>query len=301
MAHARSEHRNAITKLVNDKKIIMQKELARRLNKTDVKGTVEILVNEGKFKRDKIKVRLSSGGLMEQYVLYANKVKYDAVLDFEKDMINQPYESPLKEHHCYKKVNASINEGDGIRQIEGEILENNVVDMQEYVKINNVNLKIRNYEGVPVVTLQDIAELHEVSPKVIKENFKNNKKYLIEHEDYFSLTKFVYENFANEKLPRNYNATKEIILFTEQGYLLIVKSLTGEKAWEVQRNLVNIYFKMKEIQEKSNNNLPITQTDFKEIELMELMFKEMKNHKQEIINQNQRITTLENKLKLLAQ
>ena len=39
---------------------------------------------------------------------------------------------------------------------------------------------------------------------------------------------------------------KGITLLTESGYLMIVKSLNGDIAWKVQRQLVNSYFKVKQ-------------------------------------------------------
>lgn len=289
MAHARSEHRNAITKLVNDKKIIMQKEVARRLNKTDIKGTVEILLKEGKFKRDKIKVRLSSGGLMEQYVLYSNKVKYEKVLDFEKKMINQPYESPLKEHHCYKKITASIEEeGNEIREVDAEVLDENVIDMQDYVSVNKVYIPIKEYMEQKVVTFKEIDMIHERPDGTAARNFKSNRKKFIEGEDYFLLRKSQKDEIRLLEIPQ-----RGITVFTESGYLMLVKSFTDDLSWEVQRNLVKTYFRMKDIQEKSNNNLPITQEDFSHMKLMEMMFQEVKN-------QDKRLTSIENKLKLLA-
>ena len=39
---------------------------------------------------------------------------------------------------------------------------------------------------------------------------------------------------------------KGITVLTETGYLMIVKSLTGDLSWQVQRQLVNTYFKARE-------------------------------------------------------
>jgi len=267
MPTPRTEHRNAIIKLVKEKRMILQVEATQRLNKSDIGYTVKILVDQGKFKRQKVKVRGKVGNLTDQYLLYSNDVKQAEILEYEKELINRPFDSPLKKNHCYKKIEDPVEQE--LKLIVPEVVEdevnndNNIIDIQRYVKVNSNDLKIKEYKNERVVTIYDVAKLHEVNNKTIKENFNNNKHYLIENEDYFVLSKIEYENFVNEKLGKEYNATKEIILFTEQGYLLIAKSITGEKAWEVQRQLVKSYFKVKELKELQNNKLPIVQQDLK--------------------------------------
>jgi len=265
MPTPRSEHRNAIIKLVKEKRMILQVDATKRLNKSDIKHTVKILVEQGKFKLQKVKVRGKVGNLTDQYLLYSNDVKQAEILEYEKELINRPFESPLKKNHCYKKIEDHVEQELKLivpEVVEDEVINNdNVIDIQRYVKVNSNDLKIKEYKNERVVTIYDVAKLHEVNNKIIKENFNNNKHYLIENEDYFILSKIEYENFVNEKLGKEYNATKEIILFTEQGYLLIAKSITGEKAWDIQRQLVKSYFKVKELKELKNNNLPITQQD----------------------------------------
>ena len=41
--------------------------------------------------------------------------------------------------------------------------------------------------------------------------------------------------------------SQDITLITESGYLMLVKSFTDDKAWEVQRSLVDNYFKVRAI------------------------------------------------------
>ena len=83
--------------------------------------------------------------------------------------------------------------------------------------------------------------------------------------------------------------------------MMLVKSFTDDLAWKVQRELVNSYFKLKEIQEKINNNLPIVRQDFQPIQILEQMFNVIKNQDIEIKNLNERLSAVENKFKLLTQ
>jgi len=244
----RTEHKNAVVKLVKGKRMILQIDIASVMNSKNIPDTVATLVKEGKLKRQKIQVRGPVGNLTNQWLVYDNSIKQNDILDFERAMVNKYFQSPLVENHCYKSPEQPIDQE----------LKSNVVDMQEYIKVNNRDVKIKEYRGQRVITLYDIAEVHEVENRTIKENFNNNKCYLFENEDYYILSKVDYENFVNEKLPKKYNAIKEFILFTEQGYLLIVKSLTGQKAWDIQRQLVKSYFKIQEIKKMQENNLPTT-------------------------------------------
>lgn len=116
----------------------------------------------------------------------------------------------------------------------------------QIVKINNTDLSVKEFNGQRIVTFKDIDMLHERVEGTAKRNFNENKKHLIKDIDYFSIkgnelrelkqsTNFVLSN------------AKEIILLTESGYLMLVKSLQDDLAWKVQRELVNNYFRIKEV------------------------------------------------------
>ena len=76
----------------------------------------------------------------------------------------------------------------------------------------------------------------------------------IENEDYFIIEKsekLRSENLTLKNLWDNAPAAKEIILFTESGYLMLVKTFTDDLSWDIQRQLVKGYFKLKENNQKS--------------------------------------------------
>lgn len=115
------------------------------------------------------------------------------------------------------------------------------------VKINNNDVMVKEFQGQRVVTAWDIAKVHEREVREINQNFNRNRKKLIEGEDYFSLTpmEFSKSQFSfQEFIPNN---VKEIILFTESGYLMLVRTLTDDLSWKVQRELVKGYFIAKEM------------------------------------------------------
>ena len=88
-------------------------------------------------------------------------------------------------------------------------------------------------------------------------NFRKNRKYFVEHEDFYQIpVKELPTNFvANPK--RGGNPDNKMVLLTETGYLMLVKSFTDDLAWEVQRKLVKSYFRGQALEQKA----PVPSTD----------------------------------------
>ncbi|WP_040191807.1 ORF6C domain-containing protein [Clostridium culturomicium] len=116
----------------------------------------------------------------------------------------------------------------------------------QIVKINDTDLSVKEFKGQRVVTFKDIDMLHERVDGTAKRNFNENKKHLIKDVDYFLING---KELRDLKQSTNFvlSNAKEIILITESGYLMLVKSLQDDLAWKVQRELVNNYFRMKEV------------------------------------------------------
>ena len=116
--------------------------------------------------------------------------------------------------------------------------------MNNLVKINNNDLQAKEFKGQRVITFKDIDLVHERVEGTASRNFRENKKYFVENEDYFYLKG---EELKKLKQTTNFvgSYTKELILITESGYLMLVKSLSDDLAWIVQRELVNKYFRVK--------------------------------------------------------
>lgn len=118
--------------------------------------------------------------------------------------------------------------------------------MSEIIKINNHDVTVKEYKGHRVVTFKDIDTVHERPDGTAGRNFRDNKDKFLENEDFFYL--------AGEELREYKQATdfvgsnaRELVLVSEQGYLMLVKSLTDDLAWKVQRELVNGYFRAKKV------------------------------------------------------
>ena len=110
------------------------------------------------------------------------------------------------------------------------------------VKINETSLKMKEFEGQRVVTLKDIDLVHQRTSGTARKRFNDNKKHFILNEDYF------VRKTDEAKKEFGITAPNGLILITETGYLMLVKSFTDDLAWEVQRTLVKCYFRAKEEQ-----------------------------------------------------
>ncbi len=109
--------------------------------------------------------------------------------------------------------------------------------MNRLIQIGNQQISTKEFKGQRVVTLKDIDLVHERPEGTARRNYNTNKKHLIEGEDYF------VRNSSEAQNEFGITAPNGLVLMTEQGYLMLVKSFTDDLAWKVQRQLVNTYFK----------------------------------------------------------
>ncbi|WP_099346890.1 ORF6C domain-containing protein [Clostridium tertium] len=151
----------------------------------------------------------------------------------------------------------------------------------QIVKINNADLLVKEINGQRVVTFKDIDMLHERVEGTAKRNFSDNKKHFIENEDYFFVKPADVQKYEIRTSEINNRGT---YLITESGYLMLVKSLQDDLAWKVQRELVNNYFRVKEVVQALN-----TSKLSKELQAI-LMLDE------KTVEMDNRITTLEERM-----
>ena len=136
--------------------------------------------------------------------------------------------------------------------------------MNEVVNINGTDIQVKIWNGQKVVTFADIDKVHKRADGTARKRFNDNKKHLIENEDYFKIKKsLLSENRTlGIEVPN-----RGITVLTESGYLLLVKSFTDDLAWNVQRQLVNSYFKFREVMEAiqpTENGLILSDAKFTE-------------------------------------
>lgn len=106
----------------------------------------------------------------------------------------------------------------------------------------NLTIQINpiEYRNQRVITFDLIDQLHERPSGTASRNFHENRTRFIEGEDFFRLTKDEIRLLGMKPGP------KGLIVLTESGYLILVKSFTDDRAWQVQKALIHVYFRQKE-------------------------------------------------------
>ena len=182
-------------------------------------------------------------------------LKLAKVLMFDKEMT----ETYIKKYFRNREL---LQENTGSNNLENIQKEQTGTQINEKIKRrdNNMNsnliaiadkeIELKEYNGERIVTAWDIAKLHERDVKVINQQMRNNINKFIENEDYFIISRNNIPKSISLTLENNAPNLKEIILYTESGYLLLTKTFTDERSWNIQRQLVKSYFKLKELKEK---------------------------------------------------
>ncbi len=146
--------------------------------------------------------------------------------------------------------------------------------MTNLILVNNKEIHLKEYRGERVVTFKEVDLIHERVAGTAGRNFRENKKYFIEDEDYFFIKP---SDIKNNEIRRSEINNSGTYLITESGYLMLVKSLTDDLAWTVQRELIDNYFRVK----REEFSLPTT---YKEA-LQHLLVKVEENEKLQIENE----------------
>lgn len=117
--------------------------------------------------------------------------------------------------------------------------------MEQLVHIQDTDISVKEYNGQRVVTFKDVDTVHGRPDGTARRNFNTNKKRFVENEDYFVVSSD--EIRTSRLFTISDNDFMDKVLLTEQGYLMLVKSFTDDLAWTVQRQLVNGYFRVRQI------------------------------------------------------
>ena len=137
----------------------------------------------------------------------------------------------------------------------------NVINEKDYMEINGKRIERKEYNGVPILTSWDIAEIHGKEIRRVNENFKYVREKLILNEDYF----IIEREFAKKYLEGIFipNNVKKISLFKANGYAKLVKTFVFENDY---KKIEEVY---KFLDGKDNINLYLPK------ENSENLFKEM--------------------------
>lgn len=112
------------------------------------------------------------------------------------------------------------------------------------VNVGEISLPITEYKKQRVITLNMMDEVHKRKSGTARKRFNDHKDKLIDGENYFRVCASEIRTHTNVEISNK--SHEQIILLTETGYLMLVKSFTDELAWKVQRELVSHYFRVQQ-------------------------------------------------------
>ena len=132
------------------------------------------------------------------------------------------------------------------------------------VTINSTDIAVKEYNGKRVVTFKDIDACHERPEGTARKRFNDNKYRFIEGEDYFTINQPSEIRTLGITRPQG-GVPDKVTVVTESGYLMLVKSFTDELAWQIQRMLVNTYFRTRAItpEEEFNRQIKLAEINIK--------------------------------------
>ena len=118
----------------------------------------------------------------------------------------------------------------------------NIKSAQSISVSHDTNIPYVEYQNSPVVTFSMVDKVHCRADGNARKRFNENRRHFVEGEDFYrvdSSQMSVFRTFGITIPPRG------IIVLTESGYLLLVKSFTDDLAWQVQKQLIKVYFRAK--------------------------------------------------------
>lgn len=121
------------------------------------------------------------------------------------------------------------------------------------VTIIDTTISIIEYQGQRVVTLSMIDQLHHRPDGTAKRNFTENRNKFEEGKHFFHLDYHAVNSLYEFRTAGITPNSQGLIIITERGYCMLVKSFNDDFAWEVQDQLVDSYF---------NNKKPLTIAEF---------------------------------------
>ena len=156
--------------------------------------------------------------------------------------------------------------------------------MNELIHIGNSDISIKEYNGQRVVTFKDIDLVHDRPDGTARKSFWRNKDHFVEGEDYFVLNVDEAQKLFNIAAPNG------LALITEQGYLMLVKPFSDDLAWEVQRQLVSSYFKVRQtVDERLSPETKMLYQMINQIAASEIQAKEAKELAQKAVETTEAI------------
>lgn len=142
-------------------------------------------------------------------------------------------------------------------EILPEIAER-VAGALDTVTVGDQSIPLIEIEGTRYVTMATVDMIHERPDGTARRNFGHNRERFAEGEDFIKISAGDFRTRFAPSLSQR--VTENITLLTEEGYLLLVKSLNDDLAWKVQKRLVKSYFRRREAQPANNVHFMVPKT-----------------------------------------
>ncbi|GAA0513756.1 hypothetical protein GCM10009414_24050 [Tatumella terrea] len=127
------------------------------------------------------------------------------------------------------------------------------------ITLSNNNLPLVEYKGQRVVTFAMIDHAHQRPDGTARQAFSRHQKHFIADTDFVKVSADEYRLLLNTQQAKDTHKfcatikdtrkkaaekiTEDVTLIFESGYLMIVKPFKDDLSWQVQRELVNSYFR----------------------------------------------------------
>lgn len=128
--------------------------------------------------------------------------------------------------------------------------------MPNIAQINDTQVSIINFNSIPVVTTEMLADFYQTDAKHIQNNYLRNSARFIEGKHFFKLVGDQLKQFKNLPSLRGLvnKRAPHLTLWTERGAARHAKMLDTDQAWEVFEQLEDCYFVRKEILSKTHKS-----------------------------------------------
>jgi hypothetical protein len=113
--------------------------------------------------------------------------------------------------------------------------------MSKLITVNDVQVEQIVYKGQPVVTFEMIAQVHGVDVENVRQAFKRHRERFTEGKHFYRID-FQEASQLVLRVPVSPNG---MAIFTEKGYLLLVKPMRDDTSWQVQERMIDDYFALR--------------------------------------------------------
>ncbi len=130
---------------------------------------------------------------------------------------------------------------------------------------SDVEIPYLTYSGQPVLTFAQIDDLHGKPEGSSRKRFSDNRKRFIENEDFYAVDSKSLSVLRTDYPGLFSEAAQHAILMTESGYLMLTKVFNDDRSWQIQRQLVKLYFRVKAMAEQPAPKPGIPDAQWREI------------------------------------